>query len=177
MILKPLAIFGRLLSLATALLCAVVTLWHAPAAAAQGAEDGDIVQIMLCFEDQADPQACSQQFISLCLDQSKGTSEQPGMQRACLLRLTEAWVGIHEGLLRRTATTFTGDHRARLQRYVADWAKYDESACAFIAMEFAPANREMEEIYCKLQRVLKRAEFLIAAYDSAQVRDPRLPLK
>ncbi|SLN29144.1 hypothetical protein PSA7680_01345 [Pseudoruegeria aquimaris] len=141
------------------------------------ADEGDVVQIMLCFDGGGDPGTCSEEFASQCLEEAKSTSETAGAQRSCLVRLTSAWDGIHEGLMRRAAATYSGEHQARFKRYVADWARYDASACAFNAMDFAPATRDMEQLYCQLKRVLKRAEFLIASYESAQVRDPRLPLK
>ncbi|MEP2781829.1 MAG: hypothetical protein ABJO67_08265 [Pseudoruegeria sp.] len=103
--------------------------------------------------------------------------EQTGVQKACLNRLTLAWDGIQGGLLRRAQSTYTGEHKARFTRYVQDWARFDASACAFTSMEHTPRSREMEGLYCRLSRVLKRAEFLINVYDSAQVRDPIHPLQ
>lgn len=140
------------------------------------AADSDIVEIMLCYDSTKNMEECSQRFIKSCLDQNTSSVEQKGVQKACLSRLTLAWDGIQGGLLRRAEATYTGEHKARFVRYVQDWARYDASACAFNAMDHVRASREMETLYCRLGRALKRAEFLIDVYQSAQVRDPTRPL-
>ncbi len=140
------------------------------------AADSDIVEIMLCYDSRKNLEECSELFIKTCLDKTTSSVEQPGVQKACLSRLTLAWDGIQGGLLRRAETTYSGEHKARFIRYVKDWARYDDSACAFNVMDHVRASREMEALYCRLGRVLKRAEFLIDVYQSAQVRDPTRPL-
>lgn len=140
------------------------------------AADSDIVEIMLCYDSSKNMEECSERFIKSCLDKNSSSVEQPGVQKACLSRLTLAWDGIQGGLLRRAEATYSGEHKARFIRYVQDWARFDDSACAFNAMDHVRASREMEALYCRLGRVLKRAEFLNDVYQSAQVRDPTRPL-
>lgn len=135
------------------------------------AEAGDVVEIMLCYQDRNDVMQCSEVFLKSCLTANPSAVEQPGVEAACLDRLRTAWDGIHEGLLGRARATYSGEQKFLFTDYVQKWKILDEAACRFNSSSFEPTRRDQEAAFCMLERALKRAEYLITEFNSAQGRD------
>lgn len=134
------------------------------------ADPGDLVEIMLCYQDRGDVMQCSETFLDSCLTASPSAVEQPGVEAACLDRLRGAWDGIHGGLLRRARTTYSGEQKFLFTDYVEKWKIMDEAACRFNSSDIDVGRRDQEVSLCMLGRALKRAEFLITEFESAQGR-------
>lgn len=135
------------------------------------ADPGDIVEIMLCYQDLNDVVHCSEVFLKSCLTASPSAVEQPGVETACLNRLRGAWDGIHAGLLSRARTTYSGEQKFLFTDYVEKWKILDDAACRFNNSIVDVGRRDHEISFCMFERALKRTEFLITEFESAQGRD------
>ncbi len=124
------------------------------------AETVDAVQIALCLNDNTNAAECSQEFVKLCLDENSTAVEFSGTQEKCLNNLLDAWNVLDISLINRGKRNYQGQAQFDFRDFLEKWRSYDVSRCKFRATKFAPARRGVEQVYCELESVIVRVQFL-----------------
>lgn len=133
--------------------------------------DASVVELIFCYSENGIVQDCSQNFIEECLGANKSSAEFPGIEKACLGQLIDAWDIVQAGLVKRGQQSYQNSQRYNFKNLIKTRTEHDEATCAFDSDKNPPNVRELDLLYCRLAKSIARIQFLKDDYTSAKVQN------